>query len=77
MFESVKCRVRLDPCDDPEEELEGLRLSKAFPIFAASSSGVDFDGARLAKYSSGLVISGTLVLVGVRALDWTGDLIGT
>lgn len=66
-----------DPCDDPEEELDGLCRNKGFPILAASSAVVDFDGARLAKYSSGVVLPGILILVGVLALDWIGDLIGS
>lgn len=77
MFDNAKLSVRIDPCEDPDEELDRLCLSKAFPMLAASSAVVDFEGARLAKYSSVLALSGILMLVGVRALDPTGDLIGS
>lgn len=49
---------------------------RAFPMLAASKAVVDLDGARLAKYSSGLVFPPTTTLVGVIARDRTGDLRG-
>lgn len=70
--------MRVEPWDDPEDELDGLCRNNVFPMFAVSKAVVDLETMRLAKYSSGLVLRPTYMLAeGVRARDCPGDFAGS
>ena len=75
-FDSINPTVLPEPCELPELELDGFRLSTAFPIFAAeiSSAVVDFEFAPPMKYPS---IGPGSRLLGVFGPDKPGDFGGT
>ena len=62
-------KVRAELSEEKVEVDEVFRRSRDVPILTVSRAVVDFEAARLEKYSSGLVLPAARVIEGVLAND--------